>query len=225
MAFCKYCGTQLPDDSVFCPNCGKKRNTPSTTPQLQNTVYVTQPIAQPIISQSTTPQMAVSQPTNFLKNRKVIIGIIAIVLLFIIFKSVSSGSGIGSNYETPIKYFCEAVNEGSVSKLYKALPPAFETYASTMFSAMGLDDTALLDELGAMSGGKSMSYTIISKEPLTSEELYEYSNDLSSSYMIPMQVESGYMLYVQFFYDGEETHEYIPVGKIDGRWCIIEPFF
>ena len=24
MAFCKYCGSQLPEDSVFCSSCGKR---------------------------------------------------------------------------------------------------------------------------------------------------------------------------------------------------------
>ena len=46
--FCKYCGTELPDKSVFCSNCGKQlievtkeiNNTPSYLPQKKQTLTI-----------------------------------------------------------------------------------------------------------------------------------------------------------------------------------------
>ncbi|MGB8768239.1 MAG: zinc-ribbon domain-containing protein [Candidatus Korobacteraceae bacterium] len=32
MAFCSSCGTQMADDSAFCPNCGKATSQPSSAP-------------------------------------------------------------------------------------------------------------------------------------------------------------------------------------------------
>lgn len=226
MAFCKFCGTQLPEDGAFCPNCGKKKGEPVTpqpnTQNMQPNNYQTNdyPNQQFI---SNMPYQAV--PAQQKKNKLpfVIAGVAVIVILFFLLKGGTIGGG---NYETPIKYFCEAMSEASISKLYKALPPAFEEYVSAAFGLFGMDDEDLLDELGLLSGaGMSVKYDIISKEPLSAEELEEYSEDLSSSYMKEMKVKDGYMLYIRFIVNGEEETDYIPVGKIDGRWCIIEDIF
>ena len=151
------------------------------------------------------------------------VALIAVVALIFVFKKGIIGGG---NYETPIKYFCEAMSEVSISKLYKALPPAFEEYVSTALGLFGMDDTELLDELGMLSeAGMSVKYEIISKEPLTKEELKEYSDDLSAAYLKKMDVKAGYMLHIRFETEGDVDYEDIAVGKVDGRWCIIENFF
>ena len=33
MKYCSYCGAQMPDDALFCPNCGKRVSTPDQSPQ------------------------------------------------------------------------------------------------------------------------------------------------------------------------------------------------
>jgi hypothetical protein len=36
LSFCNYCGSQIPDDSVFCKTCGKELDNQSSTPEFSN---------------------------------------------------------------------------------------------------------------------------------------------------------------------------------------------
>lgn len=258
MAFCKFCGAQMPEDGMFCTNCGKQKGepvaaapnpapTPVVTPQ--PTPQNVQPNMQQNYNQDSTyqgnmtqgvplqgnpypnqqvvvnmPYQAVPVQKNKSKLPLIVVGLLAIAA--VIFFLTKNGTIGGGNYESPIKYMCEAMSEGSLSKLYKALPPAFEDYVSSALGLFGMDDQELMDELGMLATtGINIDYEIISKEPLTEDELEDYSDDLSSSFMQSMEVKTGYMLYVRLTMNGEEEYEYIPVGKIDGRWCIIEDIF
>lgn len=233
MAFCEFCGTQLSDDAVFCPNCGNQKGeqiAPAPAPTaaqapVQN--VPPQPDNQNIYQSqqyvSNMPYQAAPAPKKKSKLPFIAVALIAVVALFFIFKNGVFGGG---NYETPIKYFCEAMSEASLSKLYKALPPTFEKYVSSALGLMGMNEEDLLDELGIFSeAGVSVKYEIISKEPLTKDELEDYSDDLSSFYMKTMDVKTGYMLHIRFEMDGDVDYEDIAVGKVEGRWCIIEDFY
>ena len=52
--FCKYCGSQLDDDSIFCNKCGKKIAEQKTT--------ITTVSTQPVITTSAKPQPTTTQP-------------------------------------------------------------------------------------------------------------------------------------------------------------------
>ena len=79
--FCKYCGTQIPDNSAVCSSCGKQLNAPPPT----------QPAATPPPRTFSTPAGSGVQAANSVPVSKIIrISLIAVLLVFFLpFMTVS----------------------------------------------------------------------------------------------------------------------------------------
>lgn len=84
--FCKKCGTQIPDDAVFCPGCGQKvaeEQVPQTPVQPQVQPQVQQPVQQPA-PQPSVQQPSVQQPLEKAQGNKMLFVIIGIAAAFLI---------------------------------------------------------------------------------------------------------------------------------------------
>ena len=92
--YCKKCGKQISDDSQFCCYCGARQ-----TPIVNNTTINT-----------SNKKTKIKIP---LKNKKIIIGIIAVVLACMIFGSIVKGRSI----ENTIDLFMEAINDMDAEKM------------------------------------------------------------------------------------------------------------
>ncbi len=77
MAFCKNCGTQLPDGTAFCSNCGQKTDAPAPQQPAPQ-----QPAPQYQAPQYQAPQTYPGQPVNTGKGLSItalVVGILCIV--------------------------------------------------------------------------------------------------------------------------------------------------
>ena len=92
--YCTKCGKQISDDSQFCCYCGARQ-----TPIVNNTTINT-----------SNKKTKIKIP---LKNKKIIIGIIAVVLACMIFGSIVKGRSI----ENTIDLFMEAINDMDAEKM------------------------------------------------------------------------------------------------------------
>ncbi len=61
MKYCSHCGTQIPDEALFCPNCGTRVITPAQQP-------VQQPVQQPAEKQQHKKKFI--SMDNFRANRE-----------------------------------------------------------------------------------------------------------------------------------------------------------
>lgn len=86
MKFCAYCGTQIPENAAFCPNCGKKAAQPQqqSNPQPQPVQEPQpQPVQQQVVQNNPQPAPA-PQPQQVTEEQREAAnkaGIVAFVLL------------------------------------------------------------------------------------------------------------------------------------------------
>lgn len=234
MKYCSNCGTGLSDDAVFCPNCGRKQDQPVTAqPNVQPGPYTAPvqpnvqngPYAQPGPYAGVQPVYGNAAPSPQ-KSKKpfIIIGavIAAIVLAIILLPKIGIGGG---GYESAFNNFCQAINNKSISKLHKCLPPTTETALKGMISLGGMDEDEIFDEFfGSMGDNVKVDYKILDAVHLDSYELSEYQGNFSGD-----AVTDGYNVEVEMKIriNGETETEVddMTVIKIGNRWCFADFMF
>ena len=105
MKNCPKCGVQLPDDAVFCNNCG---NNLSAEPQ--QAAPAAEPVAAPV--NNATLDSAVEKNKNTKIGMIAIIGGAAVVVILLLCLLVSS---LGGGYKSPINDLVKALNKESTN--------------------------------------------------------------------------------------------------------------
>ena len=175
--YCTKCGKQISDDSQFCCYCGARQ-----TPIVNNTTINT-----------SNKKTKIKIP---LKNKKIIIGIIAVVLACMIFGSVVKGRSI----ENTIDLFMEAINDMDAEKMIDTMSEDHVNYLINKTSGGRAEyikegnqyllelKKGLLSEAG---GGYSLDdisldYEIVSVRDCTEEEIDKLNETLQEENIDPV---------------------------------------
>ena len=175
--YCTKCGKQISDDSQFCCYCGARQ-----TPIVNNTTINT-----------SNKKTKIKIP---LKNKKIIIGIIAVVLACMIFGSIVKGRSI----ENTIDLFMEAINDMDAEKMIDTMSEDQVNYVINKTSGGRAEyikegnqyllelKKGLLSEAG---GGYSLDdisldYEIVSVRDCTEEEIDKLNETLQEENIDPV---------------------------------------
>lgn len=175
--YCTKCGKQISDDSQFCCYCGARQ-----TPIVNNTTINT-----------SNKKTKIKIP---LKNKKIIIGIIAVVLACMIFGSIVKGRSI----ENTIDLFMEAINDMDAEKMIDTMSENHVNYLINKTSGGRAEyikegnqyllelKKGLLSEAG---GGYSLDdisldYEIVSVRDCTEEEIDKLNETLQEENIDPV---------------------------------------
>lgn len=175
--YCTKCGKQISDDSQFCCYCGARQ-----TPIVNNTTINT-----------SNKKTKIKIP---LKNKKIIIGIIAVVLACMIFGSIVKGRSI----ENTIDLFMEAINDMDAEKMIDTMSEDHVNYLINKTSGVRAEyikegnqyllelKKGLLSEAG---GGYSLDdisldYEIVSVRDCTEEEIDKLNETLQEENIDPV---------------------------------------
>ena len=175
--YCTKCGKQISDDSQFCCYCGARQ-----TPIVNNTTINT-----------SNKKTKIKIP---LKNKKIIIGIIAVVLACMIFGSIVKGRSI----ENTIDLFMEAINDMDAEKMIDTMSEDHVNYLINKTSGGRAEyikegnqyllelKKGLLSEAG---GGYSLDdisldYEIVSVRDCTEEEIDKLNETLQEENIDPV---------------------------------------
>ena len=175
--YCTKCGKQISDDSQFCCYCGARQ-----TPIVNNTTINT-----------SNKKTKIKIP---LKNKKIIIGIIAVVLACMIFGSIVKGRSI----ENTIDLFMEAINDMDAEKMIDTMSEDHVNYLINQTSGGRAEyikegnqyllelKKGLLSEAG---GGYSLDdisldYEIVSVRDCTEEEIDKLNETLQEENIDPV---------------------------------------
>lgn len=176
--YCTKCGKQISDDSQFCCYCGARQT--------------------PIVNNN-TPINTANKKTKIkipLKNKKIIIGIIAVVLACMIFGSIVKGRSI----ENTIDLFMEAINDMDAEKMIDTMSEDHVNYLINKTSGGRAEyikegnqyllelKKGLLSEAG---GGYSLDdisldYEIVSVRDCTEEEIDKLNETLQEENIDPV---------------------------------------
>ena len=175
--YCTKCGKQISDDSQFCCYCGARQ-----TPIVNNTTINT-----------SNKKTKIKIP---LKNKKILIGIIAVVLACMIFGSIVKGRSI----ENTIDLFMEAINDMDAEKMIDTMSEDHVNYLINKTSGGRAEyikegnqyllelKKGLLSEAG---GGYSLDdisldYEIVSVRDCTEEEIDKLNETLQEENIDPV---------------------------------------
>ena len=175
--YCTKCGKQISDDSQFCCYCGARQ-----TPIVNNTTINT-----------SNKKTKIKIP---LKNKKIIIGLIAVVLACMIFGSIVKGRSI----ENTIDLFMEAINDMDAEKMIDTMSEDHVNYLINKTSGGRAEyikegnqyllelKKGLLSEAG---GGYSLDdisldYEIVSVRDCTEEEIDKLNETLQEENIDPV---------------------------------------
>ena len=176
--YCTKCGKQISDDSQFCCYCGARQT--------------------PIVNNN-TPINTANKKTKIkipLKNKKIIIGIIAAVLVCMIIVPIAKGRSI----ENTIDLFMEAINDMDAEKMIDTMSEDHVNYLINKTSGGRAEyikegnqyllelKKGLLSEAG---GGYSLDdisldYEIVSVRDCTQEEIDKLNETLQEENIDPV---------------------------------------
>lgn len=196
---CTKCGSNLPENSMFCPGCGSAVQTaPPQNPVYEQPVQQStgQPMYQQPVQQQPAGQPMYQQPYPTTPKKKskapwialgvslfLLIAIIAIVIILL----VSCGSDANSSPEKLVTGFLEAISDNEAEDCLDTLyPVTLQMEGGNSYNVYNTLRTMVLSSLDATS----VSFTniaITDSEKMDAENLKEGNQALSSySNYIPM---------------------------------------
>ncbi len=208
---CTNCGNNLPDNSVFCPNCGSPVQTaPSSAPAPQQSMYQA-PVSeqQNMYQQPINNQTMYQQPMNAQQSYSpygapqkkkskapwIILGVSLFLLIAIIAIVIVLIVSSGPDQSTPkdaVDSFLEAVSDKDQEDLLEVIyPPVITEYDSSIEAYYDvLEDT--LSEFGT-TNVTFEDITVVQSEPMSSNVIESANSNIgqTSGYVITSGVNIG----------------------------------
>lgn len=196
--FCPNCGTELPDDSVFCGTCGQRVDEEGgSSTQQQN--YAVPPVM---------PEQPIAPVPEQKKNVKLIGGIAAGVVALVIVIAVVMKVFGGGSYTKPLDSVCKLVNkrDTNIDSYVTAVSPKFmiNAYKNGVSLLKEVDEFEDVmdeakdsmkdgfDELKDQYGNNfKVKYEILDKEKLSKSELKDVRNSYKELRGFLKYVEEG----------------------------------
>lgn len=214
--YCTKCGKQISDDSQFCCYCGARQI--------------------PIVNNN-TPINTANKKTKIkipLKNKKIIIGIIVVVLACMIFGPIVKGRSI----ENTIDLFMEAINDMDAEKMIDTMSEDHVNYLINKTSGGRAEyikegnqyllelKKGLLSEAG---GGYSLDdisldYEIVSVRDCTEEEIDKLNETLQEENIDPVNNVKQVTISLTLKAGTSEVKSYnnidMQMMKVKNKWCL-----
>lgn len=214
--YCTKCGKQISDDSQFCCYCGARQT--------------------PIVNNN-TPINTANKKTKIkipLKNKKIIIGIIAAVLVCMIIVPIAKGRSI----ENTIDLFMEAINDMDAEKMIDTMSEDHVNYLINKTSGGRVEyikegnqyllelKKGLLSEAG---GGYSLDdisldYEIVSVRDCTEEEIDKLNETLQEENIDPVNNVKQVTISLTLKAGTSEVKSYnnidMQMMKVKNKWCL-----
>ena len=214
--YCTKCGKQISDDSQFCCYCGARQT--------------------PIVNNN-TPINTANKKTKIkipLKNKKIIIGIIAAVLVCMIIVPIAKVRSI----ENTIDLFMEAINDMDAEKMIDTMSEDHVNYLINKTSGGRAEyikegnqyllelKKGLLSEAG---GGYSLDdisldYEIVSVRDCTEEEIDKLNETLQEENIDPVNNVKQVTISLTLKAGTSEVKSYnnidMQMMKVKNKWCL-----
>lgn len=214
--YCTKCGKQISDDSQFCCYCGARQT--------------------PIVNNN-TPINTANKKTKIkipLKNKKIIIGIIAAVLACMIIVPIVKGRSI----ENTIDLFIEAINDMDAEKMLDTMSEDQVNYVINKTSGGRAEyikegNQYLLElkkGLQSEAGGGyslddiSLDYEIVSVRDCTQEEIDKLNETLQEENIDPVNNVKQITISLTLKAGTSEVKSYndivMQMIKVKNKWCL-----
>lgn len=214
--YCTKCGKQISDDSQFCCYCGARQT--------------------PIVNNN-TPINTANKKTKIkipLKNKKIIIGIIAAVLVCMIIVPIAKGRSI----ENTIDLFMEAINDMDAEKMLDTMSEDQVNYVINKTSGGRAEyikegNQYLLElkkGLQSEAGGGyslddiSLDYEIVSVRDCTQEEIDKLNETLQEENIDPVNNVKQITISLTLKAGTSEVKSYNDIDmqmiKVKNKWCL-----
>lgn len=199
--FCKKCGSQIDDTIKFCPVCGTA------------------------VQKESEPESATQKIRGSILKHKAsyTVILIAVIALFFLLRSCSSGN----SYDSPIKTILTAMEEKNVSKILDAYP---DEIIDKMEEESGMDINMMADAMGESmfdslsenGASYSLDYQINSEQSLTLSEIEELHDKILRRTEVDLDISEAKELKVTLIKEiaGEKKYDgdTIIVIKIGRKW-------
>lgn len=203
--FCTKCGAMLEADSTFCGKCGTSCNKSASVSVITNTLPRVEAGAASVSSTS---------------KRNQLIGIIVIAIVVTIIAVVAI-SFISNNYRFVLDSACQAIEGKDYDKLMSCFPPSVQdTYEKYRLDA-GQTKRSFLEQ--SMGNNKvKLSYKVLTENRLS--KAYIKSKFLNTDFYDDLETVYELELKCTITLNGDESSSSstMYVGKIDGKWYIID---
>lgn len=200
--FCDKCGSEIPNDSQFCPNCGNAVGPVSG--DMHNTAYNKYYIA------ANYPN---AQFTDKSKKSKAPIIIVAVAAVIAVVAVVAAMKFLYKPYMKPIDKLYQAYNTVNNDLLYEAVTNGvYEDW----------------DLQASHDMNPKVSYNVLNRKHIKGSELFSYSSSYGAEdcYQIVMKEK---IARVSYYDDYDESYDYYGVNtftvcKVGGVWKIVEVY-
>ncbi len=206
--FCRKCGAEIPDGSVFCDKCGERT----------------------VIIENGQNTEAPYMPNGVSDKRNRIIGILAVGVAAVVVIAVASAVVFGGRSSREVvKDFFEAVYEDADADDFMELFPRQVTYS--MFSAYGginndmaeyYIESELDDMRGGLRGDQRVRYDIVQNDRYDKDELERLQNELQGEYGIKPSDARDITVSYNVGYDGQSSAIELQLIKLGRSWYLID---
>lgn len=202
--FCKYCGTELDDNSNICAACAAKE--------------------QESAKETAGAAKFATEVMGKKSNMIIAAAAAAIVLIVIILAAALSTPA----YEKPVEYFITGISNGSYKTMKKAMPKFVieELEDNSYFDMEDMIEEAhdeMIDEYGK---SVKLTYKVKRKKSIDKDDLEDIEDMIDDYYDKEIKVSKGYELRVEMILKakGESEKEKIDINvyKINGKWYLLE---
>lgn len=220
MGFCSSCGSEIKQGTTFCGNCGAK--------------------VSDVGQQGMPAQNTYSNNTNGTEKKNnnkligmIVVGAVALVCLFLLFKVVGAVSTPG--YEKPVKYMLNGLQDGNYKTMMKAYPKfmkeQFDEQVEDYYDGE-VDELMemLTDDMKEEYGKKvKLSYKVTDKEKLDKDEVKDLQESFKWRYDEKVKIKEAYVLELEMKIKGSEGKDEedveMTVIKIGSDWYLTQEAF